>query len=252
MPVSPSVDSSPPSVWPRPTCRREWWRWPIAWGIAVCASLGLLACLASVIPSGIRLVPLRLLAALQIPLAPPTARVAMAGQTPAMATKRVTGTSADRPANPAPSMAPPSQAVQPAAVSPAPADITVPAAPEADGSLHPAAPGTASPTAGAGDQDGRLQADTTDIARLPPAQRCPVHPAPAFPQRARDDGIEHGYVLARLLLDAQGSVREVTILESRPRGYFEAETRRVTLQWHCLANSGGNEAVRVPFKFNLQ
>jgi len=68
MPLPTSKDTKFPSTLPRPTGRYEWLRWPLAWGLAICASLGLLAAIGLVIPSGIRLVPERLLAALQIPV----------------------------------------------------------------------------------------------------------------------------------------------------------------------------------------
>jgi hypothetical protein len=64
-------DTSPPGTLPRPTGRYEWLRWPLAWALAICASLGLLAAIGLVIPSGIRLVPERLLAVLQIPVHTP-------------------------------------------------------------------------------------------------------------------------------------------------------------------------------------
>jgi hypothetical protein len=68
MPVPTLKDTAPPSTLPRPTGRYEWLRWPVAWGLAICASLGLLAAIGIAIPSGIRLVPERLLAVLQIPV----------------------------------------------------------------------------------------------------------------------------------------------------------------------------------------
>ncbi len=68
MPVSTPKDTTLPITLPRPTGHYEWLRWPLAWGLAICASLGLLAATGIVIPRGIRLVPERLLAVLQIPV----------------------------------------------------------------------------------------------------------------------------------------------------------------------------------------
>lgn len=67
MSVPTPKDTTPFSTLPRPTGRYEWLRWPVAWGLAICTSLGLLAAIGTVIPSGIRLIPERLLAVLQMP-----------------------------------------------------------------------------------------------------------------------------------------------------------------------------------------
>lgn len=107
MPVPTPKDTTSPSLLPRPTGRYEWLRWPIAWALAICASLGLLAAIGLVIPSGIRLVPGRLLAVLLIPVRPapgsalsaplPTERgSALAGKTPGQR-KQMTPAVADTP-----------------------------------------------------------------------------------------------------------------------------------------------------------
>ncbi|MBS1208516.1 MAG: TonB family protein [Proteobacteria bacterium] len=90
------------------------------------------------------------------------------------------------------------------------------------------------------------------VAALPLKQRCKVQVFPDFPKRAQEDDVEQGHVLVRLHLDARGQVSEVSILEARPAGYFEAAARKAALQWRCLPSEQANDTVRVPFEFSLK
>lgn len=87
---------------------------------------------------------------------------------------------------------------------------------------------------------------------MPLPQRCPQQTKPVFPRAAQDDDISHARVLARLLLDANGRVRSVQILEASPAGYFETAVRNAALQWRCLPSGQAGDAVRVPFLFDLR
>lgn len=76
---------------------------------------------------------------------------------------------------------------------------------------------------------------------------CQERVKPHFPDTARDDGIAQGRVLARLLLNTDGSVRQVVILNAKPTGYFEQAVRAAAIRWHCTA---GFASIRVPFELN--
>jgi TonB family protein len=63
--------------------------------------------------------------------------------------------------------------------------------------------------------------------------------------------VETGRVTVRLHLDSEGRVREVSLVEASPQGYFEAATRRAALQWRCLPPAEAGETLRVPFEFGI-
>jgi periplasmic protein TonB len=59
----------------------------------------------------------------------------------------------------------------------------------------------------------------------------PTHRTPLrYPKDAERDGIE-GAVEARLLLDVDGSVRQVTILKATPPGVFDAAAKEALMTW---------------------
>ncbi|TAK77250.1 MAG: TonB family protein [Aquabacterium sp.] len=64
---------------------------------------------------------------------------------------------------------------------------------------------------------------------------CPTQVAPVMPRRAEQDGIG-GTVRARITVRS-GKVVDVTILEAKPRGVFEAAVRTAMLQYRCDANA---------------
>lgn len=98
MSAPPSKNPSQLSAWPQPSTRLEWLRWPVSFGIAALISLGLLACLGSVIPSGIRLVPQRLLAALVAPQVSSNVRPGIPSSATFTVPQTKAGISAERPA----------------------------------------------------------------------------------------------------------------------------------------------------------
>ena len=57
-----------------------------------------------------------------------------------------------------------------------------------------------------------------------------VNPEPFYPHRARQMGIE-GAVTVRFLVDVDGTVSEVTVVEATPRGLFEDNVLRTVPQW---------------------
>ncbi len=76
--------------------------------------------------------------------------------------------------------------------------------------------GAGAPSAGAGLFDG-------DIIAL---QRI----APQYPRQAARDGVE-GYVKIQFTVNADGTVREAKVLESKPRGVFDAVAISAALKW---------------------
>ncbi|WP_028580510.1 energy transducer TonB [Desulfogranum japonicum] len=67
---------------------------------------------------------------------------------------------------------------------------------------------------------GDLDAPLTTVARIPPL----------YPLKARRRGIE-GWVKVRLLVNEQGDVSGVTILEAQPDGIFEKSVRNCVVSW---------------------
>jgi len=158
-------------------------------------------------------------------------------------------------ARPAPDSAVKRSAAAPILSTPAPAPQASPALPPSptiaetpatlsSASTLPARQGAAPPSS--------QSANHANIASLPLKQRCGVQIKPGFPQRARNDDVEQGRVLARLYLEADGRVRSVQIIEATPRGYFETETRLAALQWRCLPSGQAGDNVPVTFLFVLE
>ena len=135
---------------------------------------------------------------------------------------------------------PPRPAPQaPASPAPSPANVAPPA---------PAAPLSAgAPAAGAGPTSA-LHAPAGDVAN-PPAEQVaalmpaapprsePValhprrHDAPAFPGRALRAKILQGQVLARIWVNAEGSVEQVDIVKADPPRIFDDEVKRALSGW---------------------
>ena len=57
-----------------------------------------------------------------------------------------------------------------------------------------------------------------------------VRTNPVYPYRARQRGIE-GEVRVKLLVRADGTVTEVSILESRPKGLFDSAVKKAVPRW---------------------
>jgi protein TonB len=60
--------------------------------------------------------------------------------------------------------------------------------------------------------------------------RVTVRIPPVYPYKAREQGIE-GAVQVKLLINPDGSVGQVMILDARPRGYFEEAVLKSVPQW---------------------
>ena len=63
----------------------------------------------------------------------------------------------------------------------------------------------------------------------PPRKMLPVS-EPVYPYKARQRNIE-GYVKVKLLVRADGTVGEVSVLDAQPKGLFDATTLKTVPQW---------------------
>lgn len=229
-------------------------RWLVALGLAVSLTLLMLDLL---VPSLLR------------PVAPPAARelalrLVMPTQAPDGASNtmskpaepRYAARSNDdppprtRPAAPRPARRP-APPMKPAIAAPSSAETASLPAADTGESTEPSRSGSPNSSTATAPDTSNLAgtgAGTPEKARADgePAD-CQERVKPHFPDIARDDGIAQGHVLARLLLNADGSVRQVIILSARPAGYFEQAVRAAAIRWHCTA---GYASVRVPFELN--
>lgn len=78
----------------------------------------------------------------------------------------------------------------------------------------------------------------------------PGRPFPAYPEPARAAGIE-GYVRVEYAADADGVVRDVTILESVPSGAFDDAVRTALLRWRYAPVEAPRHRVGREFAFRL-
>jgi len=83
---------------------------------------------------------------------------------------------------------------------------------------------------------------TSDLVDIPPK---PVTRASfKYPPAAKKKGIK-GYVLLSVLVDADGSVNQVQVLESSPSGLFDSAALQGIRSWHFEPARYKGEAVRV-------
>ncbi|MEC7987454.1 MAG: energy transducer TonB, partial [Myxococcota bacterium] len=77
--------------------------------------------------------------------------------------------------------------------------------------------------------------------------------APVYPSRAHRKGIE-GYVVLSLLIDVQGRVQDVVIVESHPLEIFDEAASSSIASWkfHPAMYEGGTVAVRVTQTLRFQ
>ena len=93
---------------------------------------------------------------------------------------------------------------------------------------------------------------TDDSVDVPPkpAQRTPMK----YPPEARQKGIT-GYVTVNLLINAQGQVEKVKVLESQPGGVFEDAAVKAVRGWRFEPAEYEGESVKVwakqKIRFNL-
>lgn len=101
---------------------------------------------------------------------------------------------------------------------------------------------------GAGD-DVAHTSDTVDDVPEPRRQAQPGYPA-----AARKKGIT-GYVLMSVLIDKNGNVSQVKVLESNPPGVFDQASREAILKWTFNPGRYKGEAVQTwveqQFTYNL-
>jgi protein TonB len=75
---------------------------------------------------------------------------------------------------------------------------------------------------------------------------------PVYPARARRRRIE-GRVEVEITVDGAGAVREVRILEAKPRGVFEPAVRKAVRQWRFQAPPDGRMVrLRETIHFRLE
>jgi protein TonB len=79
---------------------------------------------------------------------------------------------------------------------------------------------------------------------------------PQYPIRAAQDGIE-GYVRMRFDIDPDGNVKNITVVDAKPRGVFETAATRAMSKWRYRAKVVNGQPtwrrgilVRMPFKLN--
>jgi protein TonB len=78
----------------------------------------------------------------------------------------------------------------------------------------------------------------------------PLHRVtPEFPRRALQDGIQ-GSVVAHLMVARDGTVKEVKIISSEPRGVFDREVIRAMMQWKFTPDDN-DYIVEAPIEFKL-
>jgi protein TonB len=81
--------------------------------------------------------------------------------------------------------------------------------------------------------------DSVDLDR-PPEVVARVNPE--YPYLARERGIQ-GYVAVKVLVDAEGSVRQANILKSKPQGVFDQAVRKALPGWRFKPGEVGGEPV---------
>lgn len=134
----------------------------------------------------------------------------------------------------APAESKPAVAETKAVAAPAPAPTPSPVvAPAAAVATPPAA---APPTVVAG---APPVARPTPARELPPALTVLVREPPAFPREAARDGITSGNVRARMLINAEGNVTSVVIVEAVPPRVFDRAVNQALSRWKFNAGTDG-------------
>jgi protein TonB len=72
---------------------------------------------------------------------------------------------------------------------------------------------------------------------------------PEFPREAVQASVDSGVVRAKMAIDADGKVTEVTIVESQPRRVFDRAVQRALMDWRFEASgSAQTHEVRLVFR----
>ena len=69
-----------------------------------------------------------------------------------------------------------------------------------------------------------------------------VHIEPIYPRKARKLR-KQGYVIAKFTITKQGNVKDVTIIEAKPKSFFERSAKRALLQWRFRPKMQDGHAV---------
>ncbi len=94
----------------------------------------------------------------------------------------------------------------------------------------------------------------TDVAVAKPAVAAPAmrvvtRVEPDFPSEAVKAGVYEGMVRARLIVDANGTVTRVEIVEAQPRRVFDRAVVRALSEWKYNEGAAGRTAtVELAFK----
>ena len=91
-----------------------------------------------------------------------------------------------------------------------------------------------------GPERGEFIFNSGDLDQPP---RKVVQTAPVYPYKARQRNLE-GYVRVKMLVRADGTVGEVSVLDAKPQGLFEAAALKAVPQWKFRA--GVIDGVAVP------
>jgi protein TonB len=81
--------------------------------------------------------------------------------------------------------------------------------------------------------------DSADLDRAP---ELTGRVKPDYPYQARERGIE-GYVAVKVLVGKDGTVRQVNILKSKPKGTFDQAVRKAVSSWRFQPGEVGGEPV---------
>jgi len=145
------------------------------------------------------------------------------------------------PAPPAPTPTPPAQARTSPPAKPAAADARPPATPAPAAAVPVATPPPVA--APAKKPEAAPVAAIAKAAPVPEAvPRVLTKVEPDFPREAEREGYDRGVVRARLIMDAEGNVTRVEIVEARPRRVFDRAVTSALLQWKFDAGRPGRAA----------
>jgi len=74
---------------------------------------------------------------------------------------------------------------------------------------------------------------------------------PQYPELARHQGIE-GYVTMAFVVQANGQVADIQVVEAKPRGMFEKAARQALMRWRYAAHNDAPipQTVTLDFKFD--
>ena len=89
---------------------------------------------------------------------------------------------------------------------------------------------------------GDLAAFVFEAYELDMAPTVMIRVPPAYPYRAREQGVE-GVVQVKLLVLSDGSVGQVIVLDGRPKGIFEDAVRKAVPQWKFKPGKIDGESV---------